>query len=98
VYWLPGNHDPPDLFKTSDALISNMTSYSSNVHNKVFEIVPNLYVLGFGGSLPATFQELKTNREYEDLYGCFPHSDTKEFGREITKLSQNTHIDKSSGS
>lgn len=47
IYYVPGNHDAPQFFfsKEADGSLPILTPFSHNIHNGIFKIAKNLYVV-----------------------------------------------------
>jgi hypothetical protein len=72
VYYVPGNHDPPQLFSAAGteaaaALGAPGLRRGRNVHGAATELAPNLFIAGLGGSTPA-------RRGGVDVWSGFPYA------------------------
>ena len=59
VLYVPGNHEPHTLFKTAHP---KLTIKSQNIHKCFYQLTKDLYVFGFGGSVPAILSKYTTDK------------------------------------
>ncbi|KRX03991.1 hypothetical protein PPERSA_12438 [Pseudocohnilembus persalinus] len=86
IYHIPGNHDSYNLFngKNYDK-ISNCV----NIHKQKVEIAKNLYLLGFGGSIPGYKYNEKTQKYTDQVWVGFPFINDDNYGEELTDFIYN---------
>lgn len=81
IVFVPGNHDPVQLFSNradDDPLFLSPTSI--NAHRRWVRIVPGVVVCGIGGSGPA-----KIGPD-EDPFFSFPHKSEQDFEEQVASL------------
>jgi len=66
VVYIPGNHDPYTLFNLKSP---KLTVRSTNIHSKFFQLDKDLFLFGFGGSIPAFPSKLNVSdcNLYEEI-------------------------------
>ena len=64
LYWVPGNHDPDNLFGSG----SETETPGTNVHGQVIQLAPGLWLGGWGGAVAAT-------ENGEEVWGAYPYSE-----------------------
>lgn len=62
----PAQHDPISMLDLKST--PQLTSHSTNVHNRALQVLPGLTVLGFGGSVPAY-------KDGEQVWRGFPYTE-----------------------
>lgn len=104
IFWVPGNHEPANLFEENSPEINPLTT---NLHKKFKKLANNLYIAGLGGSVPI-LNGGKWNKDYiffktldkKNLY-CpgFPYYDKEKgdfesgdaiFGKDLEELIKKT--------
>ena len=88
VFYVPGNHDPPDLFNPEYV---SLTPYSHNMHEKCIEVRKDLFLIGLGGSGPAEFLNPETMKKTKDEYGAFPFDSDSDIEVKIKSLLSNSY-------
>ncbi|XP_019863786.1 PREDICTED: uncharacterized protein LOC100634094 [Amphimedon queenslandica] len=79
VYYVPGNHDPPQSFNEASPEITIDPIPSCNVHLHTIPVAPGLFLSGLGGSVPG----------YQDGKQCwdgFPYNNEDDINKDLTQL------------
>jgi Icc-related predicted phosphoesterase len=74
IYYVPGNHDPPTMFKSDDPTIHvrTLTQFSHNVHTRMIKLSKGLSICGVGGCVPAKEINTKTG-EIKSIWEGYPY-------------------------
>jgi len=78
VFWIPGNHDPLSTFDVESE--DSIRIGGTNIHKRVVPLTHGLVLAGFGGSVPAFFDESRGN---EQVWSGYPFETEEEFAREF---------------
>ena len=78
VFWIPGNHDPMSTFDPQSTDSRNIGGV--NVHGTVVTVTDGLVLAGFGGSVPAFYDE---SRHSEQVWTGYPYETEEDFAREF---------------
>jgi hypothetical protein len=81
MLYVPGNHDPTKFFTVLEEKVSitALDSPATNIHNRLIRLRPDLYVVGFGGSIPAY-------KDGNQFWDGFPHTTIESYTQEVQKL------------
>lgn len=83
VIYIPGNHDA-QLLMDAEAM-PPINEKSINLHNRVEELIPGLFIAGLGGSLPTLFQPNGSN-EWEQVFTPYPFTSESLYTQAIQAL------------
>jgi Icc-related predicted phosphoesterase len=98
VYFIPGNHDPPDFFSNFDirkpALITksfdeNIDAMHTkencyNVHGRIIDIAKGLKLVGYGGSKNNLV--VKDGEVIEDIWEAYPYENEEDYSVGLKSL------------
>ncbi|CAI2370020.1 unnamed protein product [Moneuplotes crassus] len=101
VYYIPGNHDPPDLFCCDDtprpSLINlepdmqtiqfQLKENCENIHGRIVEVCKGLKIAGFGGSKDNIIVE--DGKDVDTIWEPYPYKDEEEFSTCLNALIKN---------
>jgi Icc-related predicted phosphoesterase len=74
VYFIPGNHDPLSSFE------QNTIPHGVNIHNTAIQLADGLVIAGFGGSVPAFYDESRGNQL---VWEGYPFTTEDEYEKEF---------------
>jgi Icc-related predicted phosphoesterase len=90
VYYIPGNHDPPDLFYSDNIPYPSLVKQNPgsceekqlkenchNVHGKIMEIAKGLKIFGYGGSKDN--RVIEDGKDIESIWEAFPYKDEEDY-------------------
>jgi len=80
VFWIPGNHDPVTFFGPPSERQETAEWASGNIHGKVVELAPGLFLGGWGGCVEA-FEDGK------EVWKAYPYPES-EVRRRLAKLEK----------
>ena len=62
-FYVPGNHDPFVEYSQKTSVVDSIPSTSLNIHKRCVQILPHLWIVGCGGSVPTTMNDGKLYSE-----------------------------------
>eukprot|EP00658_Telonema_sp_P-2_P016987 TRINITY_DN16578_c0_g1_i4.p1 TRINITY_DN16578_c0_g1~~TRINITY_DN16578_c0_g1_i4.p1 ORF type:complete len:252 (-),score=55.91 TRINITY_DN16578_c0_g1_i4:10-765(-) len=86
LFWIPGNHDPDTMFEDPESLTiaASTLNIGTNIHGKLVQLAPSLYLAGYGGAVEASI-------DGQPSWGAYPVTD-EELGAGILPLSEEISI------
>ena len=84
LYYIPGNHDAAVLLDPK-CMAAPINETSVNLHNRVAELVPGLFIAGLGGSLPTKFKK-DGETDWVDVFTPYPYQTEADYTAAIRSL------------
>ena len=98
VFYIPGNHDPPDLFNNNDIRVPSLIKKGpddsneekqlkencTNVHGKIVNIAKGLKLVGYGGSKDNLVK--KDGEVIDTIWEAYPYKDEEDYSVGLKSL------------